>query len=742
MVGKTFGRYQLAEKIGGGGMGVVYKAEDSKLHRHVALKFLPDEVSKNPQSLERFRREAKAASALTHPHICTIYDIEESEGRAFIAMELLEGQTLKQRITQNRFKTEELLDVAIQIADGLGAVHAKGIIHRDIKPANIFITQSGQAKILDFGLARLYEQDASSSNLPTSDFLATQEGAVLGTIAYLSPEQAQGQPADARSDIFSFGLVLYEMLSGRKAFAGDSNFAIMNAIVKSEPPHLHMFPSLEKIVWRCLEKQPSGRYQTMSEVKTALEHIIGKKASVVPVESPPSIAVLPFVNMSGDKEQEYFSDGLTEEILNALTKIPGLKVIARTSSFSFRSKEEDIRRIAEALGVANILEGSVRRAGNRIRVTAQLVTSADGSNLWSERYDRSMTDVFDIQDEISQAIAEKLRVQLSGDRPLVKHHTENVEAHNLYLKGRYYFIKFTAESSVKSKGYYEQAIALDPNYALAWSGLADLYQIMGNVGFMPPKSAYEQCKQAANRALELDATLPEAHAMIGVLRTEEFDWKGAESKFLEALEIDPKSWDVLTMYSIYFLLPLRRFDEAIAASRKAMELDPLSPLTHTNLGIIYLMAGQLDRAVEQHRHALLLDPHYWMANLRLGWTYISMGKFEEAIQALETAAQLVVQGAYALGLLGLAYARAGRIYEAQKLLKELAEQEKKTYVLPSAFARIYLGLGEIDKGFDWLEKAVQERDVLIYTYLITSIFDPLRSHPRYHALLRTMNLEP
>ena len=283
---------------------------------------------------------------------------------------------------------------------------------------------------------------------------------------------------------------------------------------------------------------------------------------------------------------------------------------------------------------------------------------------------------------------------------------------------------------------------MDPNYALAWSGLADLYQIMGNVGFMPPKSAYAQCKQSALRALELDETLPEAHAMTGVLQTEEFDWKGAERKFLEALEIDPKSWDVLTMYSIYFLLPLRRFDEAIAVSRKALELDPLSPLTHTNLGIIYLMAGQLDRAVEQQHHALLLDPHYWMANLRLGWTYLSMGKYEDAIQALETAAQLVVQGAYALGLLGLAYARAGRIYEAQKLLKDLEEQGKRTYVLPSAIARIYLGLGEIDKGFDWLEKAIHERDVLIYTYQIASIFDPLRSHPRYQALLRKMNLEP
>ena len=455
----------------------------------------------------------------------------------------------------------------------------------------------------------------------------------------MSPEQAQGQLADARSDIFSFGLVLYEMLSGRRAFSGESPLATAASLIKEEPPLLEASSPLKEIVEKCLMKLPSERYQTISEVKTILEKISKVKMGKGPAELQPSIAVLPFVNMSGDKEQEYFSDGLAEEIINALTQIPGLKVIARTSAFAFRSKEQDVRGIAEALGATNILEGSVRKAGNRIRVTAQLITATDGSHLWSQRYDREITDVFAIQDEISQAIAEKLRVRLSSEgRQQARRHTEDMVAYNLYLKGRYHFYKFTADSSAKSKEYYEQALAEDPGYALAWVRLAHLYNLLGFPGLMRPKEANPQSNRAALRALELDP----------------------------------------------FNLP---------------------------------------------------------AHIHPGQIHIAMEKFDEAIQILESARQVLGYSPTVLDLLGFAYARAGRTQEAQKLLEYLKGIARKTYVPSESFARIIFGLGDIDIGFNWLEKAVEERDALIFSLNVSPMYDLLRSYPRYHALLRKMNLE-
>ena len=451
MIGKKLGPYEILSSIGSGGMGEVWKARDTRLGRTVAIKKV------NEQHSERFKQEARSIAALNHPNICQIFDI----GDDYLVLEYVEGKPLSSPL-----KEEEAVNMAIQIATALEEAHKKGIIHRDLKPSNIMVTDKGSVKLLDFGLAKLYEQNQSISSLPTEEFPATREGAILGTVAYMSPEQAQGQPADARSDIFSFGLVLYEMLSGRRAFSGDSNFMLLEAIVRKEPSPLKTSPQLEKVVKGCLEKNAAARYQTMAEAKVAMVKASTKKVTVNSEEPQPSIAELPFVNMSGDKEQEYFSDGLAEEIINALTKIPGLKVIARTSAFDFKGKDQDITKIAEALRVSNILEGSVRKSGNRLRVTAQLITASDGSHLWSERYDRDMTDVFAIQDEISQAIVDKLRVRLSNDQPLVKRYTENMEAYNLYLKGRYHLEKFTPESLSKSKDYYEQAIAIDPQYAL------------------------------------------------------------------------------------------------------------------------------------------------------------------------------------------------------------------------------------------------------------------------------------
>ena len=557
----------------------------------------------------------------------------------------------------------------------------------------------------------------------------------------MSPEQAQGKPADARSDIFSFGLVLYEMLSGRRAFSGDSNFAVMEAIVRKDPPAVQASPPLERIVKRCFEKQPSARYQAISELKKELEEVLKQMQHKTSFKPQPSIAVLPFVNMSGDKEQEYFSDGLAEEIINALTKISGLQVIARTSAFAFKGKEQDITEIAKALRVSNILEGSVRKFGNRIRVTAQLIEASKGVHLWSERYDRELMDVFAIQDEISHSIANRLSVQFSGDRPL-KRRTQNVEAYNLYLKGRFQLHKYTSDSLAKSKEYLEQAVALDPDYAPAWCGLAELWFWQGLLGYMRPLEANSQCRQAVLKALKLDESLPDAHAMMGILRASEFDWKGAEREFRYAIELAPDSPFTWWTHSHCYLLPMRRLDEAIEESKRALALDPLRPLLHFHLGQRYSIAGQNDRAIEPFCNALELDPQFNYAYVLLGWSYACLGKFEEAISVCKKALQVPNPDALTLGIVGGAYAMAGQINEARNLLEKLKQLSQRGYVPPLSFAWIYATLGETEKVFDSLEKAIDEHDGLLVTFPPHPIFEPFRQNPRYEALLRKMNLAP
>jgi|SRR5271166_113333 len=681
--GDHIGRYEILGLLGAGGMGEVYKAHDNRLQRVIALKILAAEKVAEDDRRRRFLVEAQAASKLNHPNIVAIYDVSEENGVCFIAMEYVAGATLEQANVGIGLPLKQAMKYAAEIADAIVAAHSAGIIHRDLKPANIIITQDDRVKLLDFGLAKLIEPAVPAADAATAAW-RTVPGMIMGTAAYMSPEQAEGRELDGRSDIFSFGLVLYEMLCGQRAFHGDSWISTVAAILHDEPRPLRDIKaaipaSVEQHVTRCLHKDPAQRFQTMLEVKQALAAAASSDAAprVVTREEAASIAVLPFANLSADRENEYFSDGLAEEIINVLAKVPELRVIARTSAFAFRGKEPDLRTIGDRLRVGTILEGSVRRAGNRVRVTAQLINVADESHMWSERYDREMTDIFAIQDDISQAIANALKIKLSAPR----HRAGNIEAWQSHLKGLYWCQRYNEESLAKAKESFEKTLALDPGYAPAYAGLAVFYYGLGALSIKRMTEMAPLAKSAAQKALAIDPTLSEAHSVLGLITgAVEYDWKCAERHYQAAMAVDPVPPLVRVRYALYFLTPMRRFEEAVTQFRRALETDPLSMMVHFGLAHALYCGRRYDEAIEHAARAVDLYPDYWLVHFGMGLAQSQKGLLQQSIATLEKTVHLSPSFSLATAILAGSYARSGDQDHATELMEELRQRSFKHYV--------------------------------------------------------------
>ena len=807
LIGETLSHYRILRKLGGGGMGVVYEAEDLTLRRHVALKFLPDSLAENPEALARFQLEARSASALNHPNICTIHEFGLHGKRPFIVMEFLKGQTLRDLISRMPMEIDQVLDLGIQVAEALDAAHAEGIIHRDIKPGNIFITERSQAKLLDFGLVKQIAKWSGTSAARGQTTLSlpnqlTEIGSALGTVAYMSPEQARGRDVDARTDLFSFGAVLYEMATGAMAFQGGSAGEVLEAIFTRKPtPVVRLNPKapaqLGQIIEKALEKDRALRYQSAADMLTDLQRlkrdaallISGARASTPAAEisstvapgggqarpkrlyliagaavmllalvtglwlnhrsksaltkpqsgtqpsATPSIAVLPFADMSANRDQEYFSDGLAEELLNDLAKIPGLRVTARTSSFQFKGKNEDLRVIGQKLNVASILEGSVRKDGNRVRIRVQLINANDGFYLWSETYERQLDDIFLVQEDIARSVAGALKVTLLGNKiPVSSSQTKDTEAYNAYLQGRYFYGRRSKEDLERAISYYTSAIQRDSGYAAAWAGLAEAHHRQADNGYLPVEEGYRKARQEVERALALDENLAAAHAELGwIKRAHDWDWEGADGAYKRALTLDPGSAAALRGAAV-LAFTMGRLNEAVELDYRAVRLDPLSVSTHENLGFHAYYARRLDESASALKKALELNPDFPVAHNLLGRVYLAQAKLPQALSEMERETDPV----WRLYGLSLAFQAVGRKTEADSVLARFIKNHAETMAFQ--IAEVYAFRGEIDAAFEWLERAYTLRDSGMADIKGDPLLKNLKHNPRYAAFLKKMHL--
>ena len=797
MIGQTISHYRIVEQLGAGGMGVVYKAQDSRLDRAVALKFLPDKLAQEPQALERFRREARAASALNHPGICTIYDIGEQDGRGFIVMEFIDGETLRHHIHRQALPLEEILRLGMQIAEALDAAHAEGIIHRDIKPANIFVTKRGQAKVLDFGLAKLLPKAVAAGG-PGADGDDTDStsivGIISGTPSYMSPEQIRGDTLDARTDIFSLGLVLYEMATGRQAFSGPTGGVIIEAVLTRAPaPARNINPNipekLEEIINKALHKDKAQRYQHAAEVRNDLQQldrgsdsgwrsaagstetvaarptVAGEAESSHTGSSGPhtaqnvttrtgairrervakiidSLAVLPFENASRDPENEYLSDGIAGSLINILATVPKLRVIAQSTVFRYKGREMDPQAVGRELNVKAVLTGRMMQSGGSLRIGTELVDVATGTQLWGAQYNRAPGDIFAIQDEISNEISEKLRLKLTRaeKKRLTKRQTHDVEAYGLYLKGRHHWNRWTEEGFYKAIEYFQQAAEKDPSYGLAYAGVADSYVLLGWNSYLPPKDAFPKGKAAAMEALRLEPELSEAHTPTAAgLWLHDWKWPEAEKEFERSVALNP-CYPTANHWYAEYLMTMGRHDEAIARMKKSQELDPLSLIISVAIGWTYYMARRYEDAVQQIRRTFELDPNYPVANWVLGLVLRKMGRFDEGIAEGEKGVRASGGSPLIRASLAQSFGAAGKTKEARKILDDLTILAKQKYVAPYFLAGIYVGLGDEQRAMESLEKSYEEHSHwLIYLHMDPGM-DGLRSNLRFQELLQRVGL--
>ena len=780
--GSTFaGRYQIIEELGKGGMGKVYKVHDTKIKEKIALKLIKPEIAKDKKTIERFSNELRLARKIRHKNICQMFDLGEEKGIQFITMEYVPGEDLRSSIRRfGQLPIGKSIAIANQICEGLAEAHRLGVVHRDLKSNNIMIDNEGNVRIMDFGIARSLESKG-----------ITGAGVMIGTPEYMSPEQVEAKEVDQRSDIYSLGIILYEMTTGRLPFEADTPFAV-GVKQKSEEPenpkdiNPQIPDDLSRVILRCLEKDKDARYQSAGEVRSELNliekgmptterkvpvskpltskeitvqfsvkkifipvfifvaiviigviiwQVLLKKETISIPSDKPSVAVLPFVDLSPQEDQAYFCDGLADELINRLARIESLRVPARTSSFSFREKELDIQEIGRKLNVENVLEGSIRRAGNKLRITVQLVKVDDGYPLWSERYERNMEDIFTLQDEISLAIVDNLKIELLGKEKIEfgKSHTQNLEAYDLYLKGRFFWNRRTEESMKKSVECFQKAIEIDPSYALAYVGLADSYGTMTSWGILSPEDAWPEMKKAVTKAIEIDDLLAEAHVSLASNKGDyEWDWEGAEKEFKRALELNPNYPTAHQWYAEY-LVRMGRFDEALKEINKAQEFDPLSLIISAYKGFIFLYIRDYDKALQQVQKTLNINPNFRPAILYRGLIYIEQGKYEEGIRDCE-----VVNNSVGLGI---AFAKMGKIAEAQQLLENMINISSQAYVSPIDIAKLCFYLGDNDQGFTWLEKAYEVRAYGMTVLKVDPHYDTVRSDPRFKALLKKVNLE-